>query len=340
MVNLQINYIHHQQLSSFYVGIELLRQAAKIKVDFKYDSAASSLPLLYCHLNGKRFCIDCLDGLNWVMGSQEDNLQYFKSEINADFIFKRSYTPMLNQLKPSTKVLPFGFNYPMGLRYQPKIYQFRQFVSNPYWMLRYHRMLSGYFDFRTFEAKPILPKIPKVLFQVRLWDPSDAKDPENQSQRTRINQFRIDCIRALKNQFPAYFLGGVTDSEYARLVCPDLILDKDRTQRNSYFSFLRKSAIGISTTGLHNSIGWKMGEYIAASKAIVSEDLCYRVPGNFQPSQNYLSFKNTDELLIQIDRLLSRPYETLEMMQANHLYYQNFLSPEQLVWNILKQIQE
>lgn len=38
---------------------------------------------------------------------------------------------------------------------------------------------------------------------------------------------------------------------------------------------VKESDICITTTGLHRSIGWKFAEYIAASKAIVTEKLNY-----------------------------------------------------------------
>jgi hypothetical protein len=227
----------------------------------------------------------------------------------------------------------------MGLAYQLNFSHFSQFLNNPYWTIRYFRMLSGYFDYRTFEVEPILPRNPKIIFQVRLWDPADAKDPVNGEQRIRINQFRVDCLRSLKNNFPKLLIGGVADSVFARQFCPDLILPIHRVNWNAYFSLIRKSAIGISTTGLHNSIGWKMGEYIAASRAIVSEELNYQVPGGFESGKNYLGFSKTDQLLSHVESLVTNPAEILKMMKENYMYYHHYLRPDQLVWNALKQIQ-
>jgi hypothetical protein len=48
--------------------------------------------------------------------------------------------------------------------------------------------------------------------------------------------------------------------------------------------------------GLYESNGWKLGEYVAGSKAIVSEHLHYDAPGNFSPEQNYLEFNSADEM--------------------------------------------
>jgi len=334
---LDIDYSHNQQLSSFYVGLELLRR--KGFIDLSYSFSGSKSAFLFGSVGEKTFCIDCLDGNNWIVGDRQINLEYFRNELNTDFILKRSYSSELIPFKPNSKVFPFGFNYPMGLAYRSHFSHFGQFLTNPYWTLRYFRMLSGYFDYRTFEAEPALPNTPKILFQVRLWDPSDAKDPVNREHRVRINQFRIDCLYALKQNFPKLLIGGVSDSAIARKLCPELILPSEQVNRNAYFSLVRESAIGIATTGLHESIGWKMGEYIAASRAIVSEELNYQVPGEFESGKNYLCFLNTDQLLSHVDSLVSNPVEILKMMKENYMYYYHYLRPDQLVWNALKQIQ-
>ncbi len=94
----------------------------------------------------------------------------------------------------------------------------------------------------------------------------------------------------------------------------------------------------MATTGLHNSIGWKFGEYVAASRAILSEPLIYGLPGNFEHGKNYLPFNNEDELLHKTYSLLKNKDELLDMMNSNFHYYNNFLRPDKLVLNTLLKI--
>ena len=89
---------------------------------------------------------------------------------------------------------------------------------------------------------------------------------------------------------------------------------------------------------MHNSIGWKTAEYVAASKAIVSEPLHFELPGNFEENKNYLSFTNVDELIVKIDSLLADEPMMQAMMNNNHLYYNHFLKPDVLVLNTLNKV--
>jgi len=61
------------------------------------------------------------------------------------------------------------------------------------------------------------------------------------------------------------------------------------SNRRNYLEVMKQSDICISSMGLHQSIGWKTGEYIAASKAIINESFHYKVVGDFQIGKNYLS---------------------------------------------------
>lgn len=341
MVNLQINYTHHQQLSSFYVGLELLKNQKKIKLDLDFSQVKiNKSPILFGRINSSTFCIDCLDGYNWIEGSLIDNLSHYGEKINADFIFKRNFNLELVLLKPNSKIVPFGFNYGMGFKKNRILSSYRYSFNNPFWALRYARLLSGYFDYRTFEASPEISMPLTFLYQVRLWDPASSKDFANSELRTKMNQFRIDCVRMLRKHFPKNSFAGVEDSNLARQLCPDLILSPEETSRKNYFQLIRKASIGIATNGLHNSIGWKIGEYLAASRAIITERPFFLFPPQFQEGKHYEAFSSSQELGTLLDRLLSNPKAVHAMMKENNHYYVTYQRPDRLVWNILSQVME
>ena len=101
---------------------------------------------------------------------------------------------------------------------------------------------------------------------------------------------------------------------------------------------MKASDICIASTGLHGSIGWKTAEYVAASKAIVSEPLNYKVTGNFIPGENYLEFSGIDECLSALDALSSSPEKLYEMKKKNHEYYKRYLAPVELVKRSLETV--
>jgi hypothetical protein len=83
--------------------------------------------------------------------------------------------------------------------------------------------------------------------------------------------------------------------------------------------------------GLHQSIGWKFAEYVAASKAIVSETLHYDVPGAFGEGRNYLSFRTPEECVEAVSRLIRDDRLRQMIMRNNWNYYRRHVRPDRLV---------
>lgn len=255
----------------------------------------------------------------------------------ADFYFKRSDCPEKNQaLFPEYchKIYPLGFNYHVTFPGTP--------FAEPLWKAATKQLLgrvpNRYFTPNRFEGISASPGgAPKILFLTRLWDDQEPGLPESvRQERIQINRMRIDIIRALKQGFGDLFTGGLNDTPLSRKLAPDLIVSPSLTERKQYLRTLHSHDICIASTGLHDSIGWKTGEYVAAAKAIVSEPLRYQVPGQFQEGTHYLSYTTTEECLNAVQTLLADPHRLLAMKKANELYYQTHLRPDILVKNTLE----
>lgn len=176
----------------------------------------------------------------------------------------------------------------------------------------------------------------KILFLTRTWSPymNGVEDPE----LVEINETRANCIRALRKEFGNDFQGGFSDTEYTRKYYKDCIFENTKlTRKNAYLNYIKQFPICIATTGLHGSIGWKLGEYVAMSKAIVTEKLQYDVPGNFKSGKNYLEFNTVDECIEQTLALHQNDAKRFEMMNENTSYYYKYLKPDALVLNSILQ---
>jgi hypothetical protein len=130
-------------------------------------------------------------------------------------------------------------------------------------------------------------------------------------------------------EFGSSFTGGFRHSDYAlehyRHV---LVSDARMASKANYLKLLASHPTCIATTGLHGSIGRKFGEYVAFFKAIVSERLGYRVPGDLAEGRNYLGFVTPEEYVEQAVRLFRDSDLRRRMTEANHHYYQEYLGPE------------
>ena len=82
-----------------------------------------------------------------------------------------------------------------------------------------------------------------------------------------------------------------------------LLPDGNLSNKRKYLEILKNFSICVTTTGSNRSNGWKLGEYVALSKAIITEPLHFQVPGNFTGEVNYLEFTSPDELAVTATRL-------------------------------------
>lgn len=301
--------------------------------DRSRDSSAPfyGLPAVMAEYRGRKLFYDVWDGYQ----DPEDmklGLEY------CDFYFRRSFSEEKNrELFPDDcqRVYPLGFNYYVTHPGNP--------VHEPLW-LSMLRPLQGktaerYFVPKVFEAggEPRCANPPKILFLARLWSREDwlEGDPAN-DEREKISQDRIEIIRTLRREYGDSFLGGINDCRLSRELAPDLIVPRELTERRRYLRVMQDCDICIGTTGLHGSIGWKTGEYVAAGNAIVHEQMRYSVTGDFREGVNYLSFRTAQECVEAVARLVEAPERIRAMKRANAAYYRQYLRPDMLIRNTLE----
>lgn len=343
LFKLELNTFPSVHLSQIYDGLAKLRKLGIVEIIYKPKSCDATKPLLTVKINNKYTAIyDALDGFNWISGSIEQNLNYFRDNTNADFYFKRSYSKQLLEYAPQNcKVYPLGLNYPFlpenrfdrGLKETLKY-----FIKSNYLFSKYSGEKPLYS--KDFEYYPIPNKENKVLFITQLWNPDDVSSSHLQRERNLINRNRINCIKACKREFGRSFFGGLKKDSFSVQHSKDLIIPDALTKKENYLAAIKDHNICIATTGLHSSIGWKFGEYVAASRAILTEPLNYDVPGSFHVDKNYSVFNNEDELLNKIQHLIDNKDVLFEMMNRNFHYYNSHLRSDLLVLNTLLTINQ
>ena len=322
-----LSHAHHlnQILTGYHCfcknnGYKLVIEDCSSNNKYQYKKTA-----LVVYFNDKILVYDMADGYQSV-----DVIKYLL-EI-SDFYFKRSFSNEENVKNGLSGILPLGMNYDVTYLGNPlmktrKLGKLRSFLS----------VMTG-----TMITPQKIENIPEykekghtVLFSARLWPFDSSLTEAENSEREIINESRIKIIRSLKNKLGDRFFGGLDDSALTREMAPDLILSKKWTNRANYIRIMKNADICIATTGLHKSIGGKMGEYVAAGKAIVTEKLYYDVTGDFKKDKNYLEFETVDDCLNSVNYLLDNPAKIYQMQMENYDYYKEFLQPEKLVENSL-----
>ena len=174
-----------------------------------------------------------------------------------------------------------------------------------------------------YERSATEPAPARVLFQTRLWTDAEVTgDPP----AAEINGERVRLVRALKSGLGAAFAGGIVPTPLALEKHPDLVCARE-THRRAYLATARGCAIGIYSRGLHDSTAWKLGEYLAASHAIVASGLRNALPVPLAPGRDMLAFTTPEECVDLCAGLLAAPERLAALREASHACYRDVARP-------------
>ncbi|MCX7549367.1 hypothetical protein [Xanthomarina sp. F2636L] len=329
MINCKLFYIKSPHLSQIYDGFEKLQRKGLINLVYENSKGDVGYPLLKVLINEKTTLVyDLLD-------TNKIDEAYLKS-LKTDYYFKRSFP--LNMIGGTeyegAKIFPLGFNYPISKEGK---YKYVKQVLNDFGLVK-GEIRKNTYPSEIFEAFPTRNKVNKVLFYCNLWNPYIDISDKSKMDRQEINENRIAIIQTLKKEFGTFFKGGLISTKFSLKTCKELVVPRSLTNKNNYLKEIKSSNICISTTGLHGSVGWNFGEYMAASRAIITMPLNSKFPGNLVENGNYLVFNNQDELVQKVEFLLNNSDAQQSMMIKNFRYYNNYLKPENLVLNTLLEV--
>jgi hypothetical protein len=266
----------------------------------------------------------------------------------CDFYFKRSFSPDFVERfsqQQKRKILPLGLNYQVLLSAIDLASLHRNLALNMgvgnklrgvKHVLDFWNCLGFQPRLKDLESAPDLAADPKVLFLASTHRPGPENSAEKAEERRTINDYRAECIRVLRKGLGDRFLGGFNRSAFSLQHYADVVIpDQAITTQSAYLRTMKRYPICIATTGLHGSTGWKLAEYVACSRAILSERLRYAVPGDFSHGNNYLEFSSPKECLEKAKELIESKELRTKLMQNNATYYRLNLRPDALVRNAL-----
>jgi hypothetical protein len=327
-------------LSQIYTGFEMLHRAGEILLSQQYRKQSLFDAAQPQHLRHARraHLLVIINGNVKLYYDSHDSFEIDEGvACDVDCYFKRSYAQSKIPDCFKSRVFPLGLNYPV---YPASFDSFeKQRLSF------FGRQLSEAVErqFRptveNMHADPNSLLARGVLFMTRAWDPFDHPDrsEEKIAERICINKTRARSIQLLRREFGDSFLGGFLHTEYAAKNYADVLLpDKEVARKENYIKLLALYPVCVATTGLHGSTGWKIGEYVAFSRAIVSQRLNYEVPEDFKQGKNYLGFDEPNQCINAVRELLSNAGLRYEMMKTNHEYYLNTLKPDAMIRRTLK----
>lgn len=164
------------------------------------------------------------------------------------------------------------------------------------------------------------------------------------------NRLRGDYVLACKDLYPRFDGGffyidspGVFEqfpkykeylTEYKNLLTTTRIPIKE------YLMKTKKSAIVFSTDAVLGSFGWKLTEYLAMGKCIISTPIGNAMPGDFNAGVHYYEVKDADEIYKAVEYLRNNPSERESYKENARKYFDEYLSPERVIGRIINKLRE
>ncbi len=356
----------HTGLATVLTGLSMLARRRRAQLSWEWVPPPRALVSGPWHLRDKATSNAemIVDGRHSVFIDIHDSFEldesalashdvYFKRSLNAGALAPNASAPArphrarLHALGLVNDVHPDGFDLQEARRVLARPWPWRQRATSVLALAASTGAgalgLGGRSTLSLMTGPPTRTRDPKVLFMAGLWDPALVPDaaPDKIAEFEAVNEMRAECIRALRREFGQRFFGGVQHSEFARRHFPDVLLERSADgSKRAFLDRVRRSAICVTTTGLHGSIGWKFVEYVGLSRAIVTEPLRYVVPGEFGAGRNYLGFTSPEECVAQVTRLIVRDDEREAIMEANQQYTSDWMRPDRLAWRMIRAARE
>jgi hypothetical protein len=331
-------------LQQLYTGFFLLQRRGIIDIKQKFVPAKIPNPPKAEHLRYARYC-----GLRVVVNKRltlhydtHDTWDIDEELLSAcDFYFKRSFSSsyLKNLATHRHKVHPLGLVYQVYPNHWDRFAVRRSIFLDNYESGKLKALLRSLLPIAarklsSMESWPDFDAPAKIIFMTRAWAPHEAPSQDKAEEFLHLSETRAKCIRMLRDEFGVDFYGGFMHSDFASKNYKDALLpDHSLSASRNYLNLLRNFPIGVATAGLHGSIGWKFAEYVALSKAILSEKLCCEVPGDLRKGVNYLEFSSPEDCVIKAKQLCSDHHLRNSLMINNARYYESYLRPDSLVLN-------
>jgi hypothetical protein len=190
-------------------------------------------------------------------------------------------------------------------------------------LFRRLRQMRKYFFERVPEAAlvPGVSDANYVFFVAWPWQ----KHPE-------VNPPRARFMRACRTTPGVVFEGGFAPRR--RGAMPDL----DDITANRLYPFrewlarTRRSGVAFNNAAVHGCLGWKLGEFLALGKAVLSLPLTRRVPGQLLHGEQLHFVNDTDDSIAEgVARVLSDHAYRARLERGARAYYTEYLAPERVI---------
>ena len=315
-----------------YAGYKFSR---KCFVDLPFDKLGSSNARLLCYkvknISGgaKKIVIDFQDG-TYVIDSFYD-----WADVYAKINVNETETVLPAHSDPSKlKLIAPGF----GIRYYNLVQTLAHAVSNLLFIKRSHagicvsakEFLKDYVltwyrrrPYKEYHLNTITERANYVFFVSTLWGHKNCIEHTNP-----LRALFMRTCRKLGVEFDGGFYISRSGNSAATDGYEDLLLH-ERVNLKNYIVKTRKSMFVYNVPSCWNCHGWKLGEFLAMGKAIISAPLYNKLPGN---GGEIMLVVDSEKELADAIELLAKDTEIRKRLETSaSTYYKKYVSPKAVI---------
>lgn len=145
-----------------------------------------------------------------------------------------------------------------------------------------------------------------------------------------VNSRRANFIRACKTMDNVHFDGGLVSQGKERsseMLFVDCL--SNEVSMKEWMEKTRHSALVFNTPAFWDCNGWKLGEYLAMSKCIISTPLSNDLPAPLEHGKNIHFVENTQESMRDaVEYIVSHPDYRKKLEQGARSYWEQYGTPE------------
>lgn len=165
----------------------------------------------------------------------------------------------------------------------------------------------------------------RVFFLANYW----GNAPEANERRLRFVK-SVHCVPGLTLEGGFWGGAGVMPAEYG----PFLL--SERVPHAAYLSRTQDSAVVFNTPAVHGCLGWKLGEFLALGKAIISTPLGRVMPGRFVSGEHFHLVGDDEHSMVAALEQLTLDDDYRARLERNaRLYWERYLSPPSIARRVL-----
>ncbi len=151
------------------------------------------------------------------------------------------------------------------------------------------------------------------------------------------NQFRANFIKACKNVSAIRFEGGFSPRTRNDIPGFDDLTMTSREDFDSYVEKTKKSLAVFNTPAVGLCHGWKLGEYLAMGKAIITTPITRELPEDFENGRHVLITDGSQEDIRRAIEQLQSDENLKQTLETNaRQYFDRWLLPEKTVAQIFE----